>query len=56
MGHSARYIIIGEAHELSHQATLWKTTLYLEPAPQRYPWKLGVTGRSELGAVTHVTY
>lgn len=55
-GHSARYTVIGEAHELSHQATLWKTTLYLEPAPQRYPWKLGVTGRSELGAVTHVTY
>lgn len=57
-GNEAEYYVIGEAHELTHGATLWKTTWYLEPAPQAaaLPWKLGVTGRSELGAATMVTY
>jgi hypothetical protein len=52
------YYIIGEAHELTHGATLWKTTWYLEPAPttSELPWQLGVVGRSELGAATRVTY
>jgi hypothetical protein len=57
-GNEADYYVIGEAHELTHGATLWKTTWYLEPAPKvaELPWKLGVTGRSELGATTRVTY
>lgn len=61
-GTDARYVIIGEAHELSAGATLWKTTWYLEPVPpayatpSSYPWKLGVSGRSELTAATALTY
>ena len=55
-GHNASYYIIGEAHELSVGATLLETTWYLEPAPSRYPWKLGVEGRSELGQTTMLTY
>lgn len=55
-GHNANYYIIGEAHELTNGANLWKTTWYLEPAPATYPWKLGVAGRSELGTATRLTY
>ncbi|MBL8161683.1 MAG: hypothetical protein JNJ61_06815 [Anaerolineae bacterium] len=55
-GHSKSYTIIGEAHELTMSATLWKTTWYLEPAPESYPWKLGVVGRSNLGVETRLTY
>ena len=61
-GHEGNYHVIGEAHELTAGATLWKTTWYLEPAPaiyatpDGYPWKLGVVGRSELGVSTVVTY
>jgi hypothetical protein len=54
--HDKKYYIIGEAHELTMGATLWKTTWYLEPAPTTYPWKLGVVGRSELGTATRLTY
>lgn len=54
--HERNYYIIGEAHELTVGATLWKTTWYLEPAPNEYPWRLGVTGRSELGDKTHLAY
>jgi hypothetical protein len=55
-GHDKNYYVIGEAHELTNSATLWKTTWYLEPAPTSYPWKLGVEGRSELGDATVLTY
>lgn len=55
-GHDKNYYIIGEAHELTASATLWKTTWYLEPAPASYPWKLGAVGRSELGTNTRITY
>jgi hypothetical protein len=55
-GHDKNYYIVGEAHELTNSATLWKTTWYLEPAPASYPWKLGVEGRSELGDATVLTY
>jgi len=55
-GHDKNYYIIGEAHELTASATLWKTIWYLEPAPASYPWKLGVVGRSELGTNTRITY
>lgn len=54
--HQAEHYIIGELHELTAGATLYKTTWYLEPAPQVYPWKLGVIGRSELGVKTYTTY
>ena len=49
-------------HELSAGATLWKTTWYLEPAeaiyatPSGYPWKLGVSGRSNLSSSAALTY
>lgn len=54
--HDANYYVIGEAHELTSGATLWKTTWYLEPAPATYPWQLGVEGRSNLGNYTQLTY
>lgn len=54
--HDANYYVIGEAHELTNGANLWKTTWYLEPTPDVYPWKLGVVGRAELGAATQLTY
>ena len=54
--HSAAYYVMGEAHELTNGANLWKTTWYLEPAPTVYPWKLGAVGRSELGNVTWLAY
>jgi hypothetical protein len=53
---SAGYFIIGEAHKLSAGATLLETTWYLEPVPTGFPWKLGVTGRSEIGETTTLTY
>lgn len=60
-GNSKNYIIIGEAHELTMGATLWKTTWYLEPAPSVYPWKLDqdsapATGRSILGLSTRLAF
>jgi hypothetical protein len=57
-GQDRQYIVIGEAHELTHGATLWKTTWYLEPAltAAELPWMLGVSGRSELGTNTRATY
>ena len=39
-GHDREHYIIGETHELSQGATFWKTTWYLEVAPEEYPWKL----------------
>jgi hypothetical protein len=54
--HNGSYYIIGEEHKLSSGATLLETTWHLEPAPTQYPWKLGVTGRSELGQATRLTY
>jgi hypothetical protein len=54
--HEASYYIIGEEHKLSAGATLFETTWYLEPAPDTYPWKLGVQGRSELSQATVLTY
>jgi hypothetical protein len=54
--HDADYHIIGEEHKLSNGASLYETTWYLEPAPDTYPWKLGVTGRSELSQTTILTY
>jgi hypothetical protein len=55
--HESNYHIIGETHELSDGATLLKTTWYLEPSPDMYPWWiLGVSGRSELGQTTYLGY
>jgi hypothetical protein len=56
--HEGNYYIIGEAHELTQGATLWKTTWYLEPAPlpTALPWQVGVAGRAELGTATRLTY
>ena len=54
--HNGSYHIIGEEHKLSAGATLFETTWHLEPAPDSYPWKLGVEGRSELGDTTVLTY
>lgn len=55
-GHNKNYHVIGEAHELTMGATLWKTTWYLEPAPTSYPCKLDVVGRAELDIATVLTY
>ena len=54
--HSASYFIIGEAHHLREGGQLFETTWYVEPAPATFPWKLGVSGRSELGESTVLTY
>ena len=54
--HNSNYYIIGEAHELTNGASLWKTTWYLEPAPATYPWQLDTVGRSELDAATQLAY
>jgi hypothetical protein len=48
--HEGAHYIVGEAHKLTAGGTLFETTWYLEPAPASSPWKLGVEGRSELGA------
>ena len=50
--HQAEHYIIGESHKLTAGGALFETTWYLEPAPDQYPWKLGVEGRSEVGAST----
>ena len=59
-GHDSTYYVIGEAHELTHGASLWKTSWYLEPTPKHYPWRLPVGSvdnqRSNLGASTRLTY
>ncbi len=54
--HGGDYFIIGEAHELTNSATFFKTTWYLEPAPDSLPWKLGDDTRSRLGQTTRLTY
>ena len=54
--HDANYYIIGETHKLTNSATLLETTWSLEPAPDSFPWKLGVVGRSEVGQKTVLTY
>lgn len=54
--HSSDYYIVGELHKLSAGASLLETTWHLEPAPDEFPWKLGVEGRSELGQTTVLTY
>ena len=53
--HDKNYYIIGEAHELTHGANFWKTTWYLEVAPEQYPWKLE-DANSELGGNTRLAY
>ncbi len=55
-GHQAEHYIIGEVHKLTSGAALYETTWYLEPAPDAYPWKLGIEGRSELGQVTALAF
>lgn len=60
--HDSEFYVIGEAHELTMGATLWKTTWYLEPtpsiynSPSKYPWMLGVSGRSNLTSSTTLVY
>ena len=54
-GHDREHYIIGEAHELSQGATFWKTTWYLEVAPEEYPWKLE-DASSALGTNTRLAY
>ena len=60
--HDSKYHIIGEAHELTMGATLWKTTWYLEPtptvynSPTKYPWLLGVSNRSNVNYSTTLVY
>jgi hypothetical protein len=54
---SKKYVVIGEAHNLRDGASNYETTWYLEPVKESpYPWKLGVTGRSELGTKTHLAF
>lgn len=55
-GHnSRRYAIIGEAQRLTD--ALLETTWYLEPAAEApFPWRLGDTGRSELGTATYLAF
>jgi hypothetical protein len=54
--HEQEYYIIGEAHEMADAGNLFKTTWYLEPAPEEpLPCKLGVTGRSEVETSTVLT-
>lgn len=57
-GHTnRRYVIIGEAHRLTKGATLLETTWYVEPAKEApFPWKLGQSGRSNLGASTRLAF
>jgi hypothetical protein len=50
-----RYTIIGEAQRLTKG--LLETTWYLEPgAKSPFPWKLEVTGRSELNTATYLAF
>jgi hypothetical protein len=55
-GHSANYYVVGELHRLSQSGALYQTTWYLEPAPQRYPWKLGDNVYSRLSSTTYLAY
>ena len=55
-GHNKNYFIVGEAHQLSNAGALFKTTWFLELAPDTFPWQLGVTSRSNLGSSTVLTY
>ena len=55
-GHDSRYWVIGEMHKLSNFGQTLESTWYLEPTPTSYPWKLGVTGRAELGTNTRLAY
>lgn len=48
--HGGDYFIIGEAHRLTAGATLWETTWYLEPVPQRWGLRLGDTIYGKIGA------
>ena len=54
-GHDREHYIVGEAHELTNGARFWKTTWYLEIAPEQYPWKLG-DANSKLGTNTRLAY
>lgn len=54
-GHDREHYIVGEAHELTNGANFWKTTWYLEVAPEQYPWKLG-DANSKLGTNTRLAY
>jgi len=54
--HNKNYYLVGESHKLTDGAKLLETTWYLEPAPESFPWKLGVTDRSEVGETTVLTY
>ena len=54
--HEAVYVIVGEAHELTHSATLFKTTWYLEPVLASCFWKVGDTDCSRLGQTTYLIY
>jgi hypothetical protein len=54
--HGRDYFVAGEAHELVNSPELYTTIWYLEPAPDNYPWALGVTGYAELGETTYLTH
>jgi hypothetical protein len=54
--HGRDYFVVGETHKLVNGAELYTTTWFLEPAPDTYPWALGVTGCAELGETTYLTY
>jgi hypothetical protein len=56
-GHDSNYHIIGEMQRLFNAGEILETTWQLEPAPVTpFPWKLGVSGRSNLGTSTRLTY
>ncbi|MDX2139818.1 MAG: hypothetical protein SF123_17160 [Chloroflexota bacterium] len=57
-GHSANYIIIGEAHTLTMSGTLYQTSWYLEPAPTAAfnPWILDDLVYSKLDTTTKLVY
>jgi hypothetical protein len=55
--HDSKYYIIGEMHRLHQGAEMLETTWFLERAPiAPFPWKLGVSGRSNVGTSTYLTY
>lgn len=55
-GHNASYYVVGELHRLTAGGTLYQTTWYLEPAPVRYPWRLGDNVYSRLSTTTYLAY
>jgi len=54
--HDGKYYIIGEMHRLYQGGNLLETMWFVEPAPTQTYWKLGSSGRGELGVATRLAY